>query len=58
MSRAPPIFDARDPFYQYTAHIRHALLNADEARATGNDPTMDILCAREWMDTFIKAMKL
>lgn len=58
MSRAPIVFDARDCFYQYTANIRHALLNADEARATGHDPTMDILCAREWMDNFIKAMKL
>ena len=58
MSRAPPIFDARDPFYQYTNHVREFLNNADDAHADKDTLAMcrALADAREWLDALIQAV--
>ena len=58
MSRAPPIFDARDSFYQYTRIIRENMNRADEYHAYKDTlATCRALSdAREWLDVLIQAV--
>ena len=59
MSRAPPIFNARDCFYQYTTNAKHEIDNADVARAYDDNvqAVIDLKNAREWLDALIRAIE-
>lgn len=59
MNRVPPVFDARDTFYQYTKNVREALNRADEARAFGASSAELVDClndASEWLDALTRAV--